>query len=426
MFDLILKNAMNVSSQTQKKQDVAIKDGKIAKVAELIEDEAKEVIDLTGKYLLPGVIDSQVHFREPGLVHKEDLETGSRAAALGGITTFFEMPNTNPATTTKASIEEKLEIARSKCITNYQFYVGATAENLDDLIEATKVDGCCGIKIFLGSSTGDLLLYEDEKLKDIFKNTTGMIACHSENEVMLRERLPIKEKATSPHEHPVWRDEQTALTSTQKLIGLARECNRKVHVLHITTKEEMEFLAENKDVCTVEVTPQHLTLSAPECYDNLGTYAQMNPPIRSADHTQGLWKGIQNKTVDVIGSDHAPHTREEKDKGYPNSPSGMPGVQTLLPIMLDHVNNGRLDLQHLVKLVCENPADLWDLNKGYVEVGRDADITIVDLNKTHMISNNEQASKCGWTPFHGRKITGMPIYTIVRGEIVMKNGDLLK
>lgn len=421
---LLIKNATIYSSKGPVKKDVLSEDGRIAEVSDSISAEADQVIDGSDKYLFPGFIDTQVHFREPGLTHKEDLLTGSQAAALGGVTTFFEMPNTNPSTTTVEAVQQKIESAASKCPTNFAFYIGATGENLEELQKSQGLEGICGIKIFLGSSTGDLLLYESDKLLDIFKNTECIIACHSENEIMLRERIDIKKNAKSAHEHPVWRDEQTAFTSTQRLIGLAKEAGRKVHVLHVTTQEEIEFLKENKEHCTVEVTPQHLTLIAPDCYDRLGSYAQMNPPIREGRHREALWQGVLNGTVDLIGSDHAPHTREEKDQGYPMSPSGMPGVQTIVPLMLDYALSGKISLEDLTKFLCENPAQMYGMSKGYIEVGRDADFTLVDPKASFEIKDEDQASRVGWTPFNGQKVKGLICSTIVNGVVVAENGKL--
>jgi dihydroorotase len=423
-FDLIVRNGLCVLESGLVKKDVAIKDGKIVEVKDSIESKATKVIDATGKHIFPGIIDTQVHFREPGLTHKEDLASGSSAAVLGGVTTFLEMPNTNPATTTKQAIQEKVNIAKSKSHANFGFFMGATSENLEELKKTKGLEGCCGIKIFLGSSTGNLLLFEKGPIEEIFKNTQGIIALHSENEEMLVKNKSIRDNATKPHAHPEWRNVETALSSTIRIIQIAKECNRRVHVLHITSKDEMEFLSENKDICTLEVTPQHLTLSSPDCYDRLGTYAQMNPPIRDKSHTDGLWEGIVNDVVDVIGSDHAPHTKEEKDKGYPNSPSGMPGVQTIFPILLHHVQEGRLTIEQVAKYMCFNPAKLYGLNKGHISAGRDGDLTIVDLSQEVTIKDEDMLSKCGWTPFHGMKYHGKIDYTVVMGQIAQENGKL--
>jgi len=425
-FDLIIKGGTCILESGPKKRDLAVKDGKIHVLDKSEDLSATKIIDANGKHIFPGLIDTQVHFREPGLTHKEDLASGSLAAVLGGVTTYLEMPNTTPPTTTKEAILEKISLAKSKSLANFGFYMGGTAENLEELKKAKGIEGCCGIKIFLGSSTGNLLLYKRDKLEEIFKNTTGIIALHSENEEMLVQRKSVRDNATTAHEHANWRNVETALTSTKRVIEIAKECKRKVHVLHITSKDEIDFLAENKEHCTVEVTPQHLTLSAPDCYDKLGTYAQMNPPIRTADHTAGLWGALKKGVVDVIGSDHAPHTKEEKEQGYPNSPSGMPGVQTIFPMLLHHVEMGNLTILEVAKYLCFNPAKLYGLNKGHLEEGFDADITIVDMNKTVEIKNEDMASKCGWTPFNGYTYKGEINYTIVGGNIVVDHGQVSK
>jgi dihydroorotase len=422
-FDLLVKNGTLTTSKSKEVNDVAIKDGKIVEIGKITGD-AERVIDATGLNILPGLIDTQVHFREPGLTHKEDLATGSRAAALGGICTFFEMPNTKPATTSVESVKEKIALAREKSHTNFGFYIGGSEKNLEEILKAEDLEGCCGLKIFLGSSTGDLLLYKRDVLLEIFKKVKMPIAVHSESEPRLIERMPIRDNATSVHAHYEWRDATSAFESTKMIIDVAKEAGRKVHILHLTTREEMEFLAENKEHCTVEVTPQHLTLAAPDIYDKIGTFAQMNPPIRTAEHREGLWVGLNNGTVDVLGSDHAPHSIEEKEKGYPQSPSGMPGVQTIFPVMLKHMNEGRITLEKIIELLSETPAKLYSLNKGRLEVGADADLTMLDLGKTWTIENEDQASKCGWTPFAGMEIKGQPVGTIVMGQVAMLNGEV--
>lgn len=421
-FDLIIKNGEIVNHNATFKADIGINGGKIVKIApdlgHLIND-AKNFIDATGLTILPGLIDSQVHFREPGLTHKEDIHTGSMAAVLGGICTFFEMPNTKPATTTVASIQEKIAIAKKTSFANAYFYIGANGNNLDELKKAQELEGCCGVKIFLGSSTGDLLLYNKDKLIEIFKSLDCPIAVHCESEDRLKERIAIRDNATSVHAHYEWRDAQSAQESTMMIIDVAKTAGRKVHILHVSTKEEIAFLKANKEHCTFELTPQHLTLFAPDIYDNIDTLAQMNPPIRTKDHMEALWSAVDEDIVDVFGSDHAPHTLAEKRKGYPHSPSGMPGVQTIFPVMLSHMNRGKISLAKIIEKLSYNPAKLYRLNKGKVAEGMDADFTIVDLNQEWIINNKQQASKCGWTPFYGQVVKGKPVATIVMGKIAM-------
>ena len=425
-YDILFKSIDTVLPDGIKNLNVGVKGGKIATLNASAEDSAENVIEGAGKHLIPGVIDSQVHFREPGLVHKEDLESGSRAAACGGVTTFFEMPNTNPSTTTAEAVAHKVALAKEKSHTNFGFFIGATGENLDELLKVPDIEGCCGIKIFLGSSTGDLLLYNEDKLLEIFKATDSMIAVHSENEEMLKANKDIQQNAKDVHAHYKWRDVETAYSSTTRIIEIAKKAGRKVHVLHITSKKEIEFLAENKEHCTVEVTPQHLTLYAPDIYNEIGTYAQMNPPIRTKENTDALWVGLESGAVDVIGSDHAPHTKDEKDQGYPKSPSGMPGVQTILPVMLNHVNEGKLSLEKCVELLCETPAKLFKLeSKGRIVEGTDADLTVIELKKSYQVKDENMKSKVGWTPFAGRTFTGWPHLTIIDGKIVAKDGNIV-
>lgn len=427
MHDLVILNGKIFYERKFKLGHIGVTNSKIAEISFDKVLEGKETIDAQNEWVIPGVIDSQVHFRDPGMGHKEDLESGSMAAALGGVTTFLEMPNTNPATTTVEALKEKLEIASKKSYVNYGFFVGATGDNLEELQKAQDLPGCCGTKIFLGSSTGTLLLDDYDKILEVLEGVEGVISCHSENEKVLKERISIRNQATSAHEHPNWRNVESAFSSTQKLIGLAKKAKRKVHVLHVTTKEEIEFLAENKDACTIEVTPQHLTLFSPDCYDRLGTYAQMNPPIREKYHQEALWKAVKSGAVDVIGSDHAPHTKEEKDQGYPKSPSGMPGVQTIFEVMLYHVSQNKLSLERAIELLTENPAKLFQLkSKGKIEVGFDADFTVFNLKQSHLIENKDQASRCGWTPYHQLEVPSSVTATIVGGELVMRKGELLK
>lgn len=418
---LVSKNGL-ISSQNL---HIGIQGGKITTLS-TSPLAGKVKIDARHLHVLPGVIDSQVHFREPGLTHKEDLDTGTRSAALGGVTSIFEMPNTKPSTTTRADLEDKFKRAQGRAWVNYGFFIGAAQDNITTLRELEKIPGCPGVKVFMGSSTGSLLVENDESLREILKSGQRRVIVHSEDEFRLRERKHIADTATSAIAHPEWRDAESALRSTERLLRLARETNRKVHVLHVTTKEEIQLLNKYKDIATVEVTPQHLTLFAPDCYEKLGTLAQMNPPIRTKDHLEGLWKGLADGTVDVIGSDHAPHTLEEKSKPYPHSPSGMPGVQTLVPLMLNHINDGRLSLNRFVELVCENPRRVFGCTtKGRIEVGLDADFTLVDLKKQKTIDNSWIASRCGWTPFHGKHVTGWPTHTIVNGSLVMQDDHIL-
>ena len=424
-FDLILKGGEVVNHDGRGRADIAVKDGKIAAIGDFSTADAGEVIDCAGLHVLPGVIDSQVHFREPGLEWKEDLETGSLAAVLGGVTSVFEMPNTDPSTTTPDLMLDKLERAR-RMHCDHAFYAGATNENADVLAEMERIRGCCGVKVFMGASTGSLLVAEDEGVERVLNAINRRAAFHSEDEHRLAERrsLAVEGDWTS---HIVVRDAKAAMMSTERLVRLAHKTGKRIHVLHISTAEEMVFLAKHRDVASVEATPQHLTLEAPDCYLELGARAQMNPPMREAHHREGLWKGLQAGIVDVIGSDHAPHTLEEKARPYPQSPSGMPGVQTLVPVMLDHVNAGRLTLERFVDLTSHGPQRIFGIaGKGRMAVGWDADFTLVDMKESREITDDWSASKSGWTPFHGKTVTGWPMATMVRGRTVMRDGELVE
>lgn len=424
-FDLLLKGGTLVNHDGIGVRDVAIRGGRIAAIGEIDQSLAGEIIDAKGLHVLPGVIDTQVHFREPGLEHKEDLETGSRGAVLGGVTAVFEMPNTKPLTTTAERLADKVARARNRMFCDFAFYVGGTRENIDQIPQLERLEGSAGIKVFMGSSTGDLLVDDEASLDRIIGALRRRAAFHSEDEARLIARMDVR-RPGDPSSHPEWRDEEAAIISTRRLVRLAEKHKRRVHVLHVSTAAEMAFLAEHKDWASVEVTPHHLTLVAPECYETLGTYAQMNPPVRDEHHRRAIWEGLAAGVVDVLGSDHAPHTREEKDHAYPASHSGMTGVQTLVPIMLDHVNAGRLSLERFVDLTSHGPQRLFGIRgKGRIAVGYDADLTVVDLNREEVIVDEQVASRAGWTPYHGKRVKGWPIGTFVRGRRVMWDGEII-
>ena len=424
MLDLIIKNGQCYINGKLENKDIAVKDSKILKIGELSE-EAKEVYDAQNQIVLPGCIDTQTHFREPGSTDTEDLHSGSRAAVAGGITAVFEMPNTNPPTSNIKEFQRKLDLARNRMYCNYAFYFGATAENVNQLSELKDLEGCCGIKLFVGSSTGTLLVALEKDIDKVFQNCSKVVAVHSEDEEILNMNKKLI-KNGDVHSHPVWRSEECAISSTRRIVRIAKKYNKKAHVLHITTKQEIDFLSQHKGNITFEITPQHLTIYAPDCYDKLGTYAQMNPPIRDKSHYDRLWYAVKNNINDTIGSDHAPHLMVNKDKEYPNSPSGMPGVQTLMPVMLNHINDGKLSLNQLMNLVCENPTKIFGIkNKGFIREGYDADFTIVDMNKKIIIKNEKIESKCGWSPFNDVEFKGTPVATIIAGKIKMKDGKIL-
>ena len=402
-YSLIIKNGSCYIKGKLVQTDMALSGRTIKKIGK-VQLNSSKVLDATDKIVLPGIIDTQVHFREPGSTDAEDLESGSRAAVLGGVTSLFEMPNTNPPTSNIIEFDKKLKLAKNRMHSNYAFYFGATPDNVSQLSKLRGLEGCCGVKLFAGSSTGKLLVDKEADIEKVISNSDRIVSIHSEDEEILRLRKKFI-KEGNVHSHPEWRNAECAISSTRRVVKIAERYNKKIHVLHVTTKEEVDFLAMHKKNVTFETTPQHLTLYAPDCYDKLGTYAQMNPPLRGKEHYDRLWTAIKNNIVDVLGSDHAPHTKENKKKIYPNSPSGMPGVQTIFPIMLDHVNNNKLSLEQLIKLMCENPCKIFGIkNKGFIQEGYDADLTIVDMNKEQVIKDEMIASKCGWTPFNNYKV----------------------
>jgi dihydroorotase len=426
VFDLVIRNGQVMTPGGLVEADIGILGGKIVAIGALADASSADSLDATGLHVLPGVIDTQVHFREPGLEHKEDIAHGTKAAIKGGVTAIFEMPNTSPLTLDEATLKDKLDRAAATGWCDHAFFMGGNHENAHRLAELEKLPGCAGVKIFMGSSTGTLLAKDDEVIAAVLANGTRRVSVHAEDEDRLVSRQSIATEAESVEAHPDWRDVESAVRATKRIVKLAREAGRRVHVLHISSAEEMEILAKHKDLVTVEVTLNHLTMAAPECYERLGAFAQMNPPVRDARHRDGLWAAVRNGIVDVFGSDHAPHTIEEKERPYPSSPSGMPGVQTSLPLLLDHMNAGRLSLQRVVDLTSAGPQRIFGIaGKGRIAVGYDADFVLVDLAAKREITDDWIASKCSWTPFDGMKVTGWPIATVLRGTIVMRDDEVL-
>ena len=422
-IDLILKGGTVINQDGIGVRDIAVSQGRIAGIGAGF--KGAEELDCRNLHIMPGVIDSQVHFREPGLTHKEDLETGSRAAVMGGVTAVFEMPNTNPTTTSAAALADKVSRAKHRMFCDFAFYVGGTRENVNEIPALEKLPAAAGIKVFIGSSTGDLLVEDDAGLEAIISKLSRRAAFHSEDEFRLRERVKYQ-VAGDTSSHPVWRDVEAARLCTERLIRIARKYNKRIHVLHISTAEELPMLAANRDIATVEATPHHLTLSADD-YARLGTKLQMNPPVREKYHRDALWAAITSGLVDVLGSDHAPHTLEEKAKPYPASPSGMTGVQTLVPMMLNHVNEGKLSLERLVDLTSHGPQRIFNIkNKGRIAEGYDADFTIVDLKRMETIENKWIESRCGWSPYDGVKVQGWVVGTYVRGRCAMWQGEIVE
>ena len=421
---LIIKNGFLVSSNGIVKKDILINNGTIENIDSEINEPCDNIIDAENLYIMPGAIDPQVHFREPGLTHKEDIESGSRSAVAGGVTTFFEMPNTNPSTISIELLNKKNQIAANTSVANYSFFLGATHDNIEEI---KKIKDNCGLKIFMGSSTGDLLVDSNAALDKIFKHCNKVIAIHSEDEAILQKmaRSGIGKTFT---DHPKVRPVEAAVTSTVKAIGLALKYKKRLHILHLSTAEEVEIIRKHKhtNLITSETTPQHLLLSAPSIYEKIGALGQMNPPIRERYHQDELWKGVLDGTIDCIATDHSPHTLEEKKQPYGKAPSGMPGVETSLPLMLNEVSNNKITFEQVVKWMCENPAKIYNVkNKGFLKIGYDADIAIVDMKLEKILSGSKMQAKCGWTAFEGQKIKGSPIITIVNGNIVYKDGKII-
>ncbi len=421
--DLLLKGATVVNHDGIGHRDIAISDGRIIGIGRLEDVVPAETLDCSKLHILPGVIDSQVHFREPGLEHKEDLETGSRSAVMGGVTAVFEMPNTKPVTTDANALADKVARARDRMFCDFAFYVGGTHQNFSMVPHLEKREGAAGIKVFAGSSTGDLLVQDDTGLEAIISKLNRRAAFHSEDEMRLKSRLD-HQIADDPSSHPIWRDAEAARLCTERILRIARKHGKRVHILHVSTADELPLLSAHRDIATVEVTPHHLTFSSDD-YARLGTNMQMNPPVRDKSHRDALWHALASGLIDVLGSDHAPHTPEEKAKPYPQSPSGMTGVQTLVPVMLDHVNKGRLSLERFVDLTSHGPQRIFNIaNKGRIAEGYDADFTIVDLKRSATITNNWIASKAGWTPCDGMKVQGWPVGAMVRGHLAMWQGEI--
>ena len=382
---------------------------------------ADTVIDAAGLHVLPGIIDPHVHFRDPGDPSVENFEAGSRGAVLGGITTVFDMPNTAPPLTDAAALADKQAYVERVSWCDVGLYVGATRTNAEALETLELGRGVCAVKVFAGSSTGDLLVESDEALERVMRHGRRRIAYHSEDEYRLQARRKQFKSGDPYASHMEWRDEETAFLGTLRIVGLARKTNRLAHILHVSTAAELEYLRTCRDVATGELLVNHLTQVAPECYERLGGYAVMNPPIRDARHRDAAWAAIADGTIDTIGSDHAPHAAARKELPWPECAAGLTGVQTLLPIMLDHVAAGRLSLGRMVDLMAAGPARVYGLlNKGRLAVGYDADVTLVDLKRRRTIEASWIASPCGWTPFDGMTCTGWPVATIVRGNVVMR------
>lgn len=426
-FDLVVRGATLLSATGLYLADIAVSGGKVEGVGDFATADADEIVDASGLFLMPGAIDTQVHFREPGLTHKEDLATGSLAAICGGVTCFLEMPNTKPETTTPEALADKVTRAIGRSWSNFGFFFGATPSNAPNLAEYENLPGTPGIKIFVGSSTGDLLVDEEDDLRTVLRSGEKRVAVHSEDEARNRARKALLSDHPHAREHPFLRDAESARLSTAKLIRLCAETRRPIHILHISTADELPLIADAKKEglpITCEVTPQHLWFAAPECYEKLGSKAQMNPPLRSEEHRSALWKALGEGLFDVFGSDHAPHTREEKAQPYPQSPSGMPGVETILPVLLTYAAQGRIEYETIPRMLCENPAMLYNIvGKGRVDIGYDADFILIEPHRRWTVDEKKLHSKCGWSPYDGEEFIGSVQSVYLRGKLAAFEGE---
>ncbi len=424
-FDLVISGGICVLPWGEAQTDVGVRDGKIVALG-ADAAAADRVIDAAGLHVLPGLIDPHVHLRDPGDAAVESIPTGTKAAVLGGIATVFDMPNTAPSITDRERIAWKQSYAESVAWCDMGIYVGGTRANTPDLAALELERGVCGIKVFAGSSTGDLMIEDDPSLERVMRSGRRRVSFHSEDEYRLQERKPMFKVGDPFSNHMVWRDVECAFLGTRRLMALARETGRPAHILHVSTAEELDYLKDYRDVATVELLVNHLTQWAPDVYDQLGGYGVMNPPIRDIRHYEAAWAAVRDGTADTIGSDHAPHSKAAKERPWPETAAGLTGVQTLVPIMLDHVNAGRLSLARMVDLMAAGPARVYGVvGKGRLAAGYDADFTLVDMKRRRRIENSWIASPCGWTPFDGKDVTGWPAATIVRGRVVMRDDEVL-
>ena len=424
-YDLILKGGHVVMPWGVEEADLAIRGGRIAAIGDLRTAEAVQVVNCHGLHVLPGLIDPHVHLRDPGDAKVETIGTGTKAAVLGGLTAVFDMPNTSPAITDVARLDAKRAGLAGVAYCDVGLYVGATKTNIAGLAELEHQPNVCAIKVFAGSSTGDLMVEDDENLERVMRAGRRRIAYHSEDEYRLQERKPMFTPGMPHRNHMEWRDVECALLGTRRLMALARKTGRPAHILHVSTAEELDYLSDYRDLATCEVLLNHLT-QTDEAYDRLGGYAVMNPPIRDARHLEAAWHAVRDGRVDCVGSDHAPHSREAKERPWPNTAAGLTGVQTIVPLMLDHVSAGRLSLPRLADLMGTGPARVYGaLCKGRLAVGYDGDVTVVDMKRQRVIEDSWIVSPCGWTPFAGHRCTGWPMMTIVRGNVVMREDEVL-
>lgn len=425
-YDMLVRGGTCVLPWGEERTDLGVRDGRVAALGAGADATADEVFDARGLHVLPGLMDPHVHLRDPGDPAVESIPTGTKAAVLGGLTAVFDMPNTAPSITDAERLAWKQAYVEGAAWCDMGLYVGATRANTPDLAGLEWERGVCAVKVFAGSSTGDLMIEDDEGLERVMRSGRRRVCYHSEDEYRLRERRPLFHRGQPYATHMEWRDEECAFLGTRRLMALARRTGRPAHILHVSTAEELDYLRDFRDVASVEVLVNHLTQAAPDAYDRLGGFAVMNPPIRGRRHLEAAWAAVRDGRVDTVGSDHAPHPRAAKERPWPDCPAGLTGVQTLVPVMLDHVAAGRLSLTRLVDLMSAGPARVYGaVGKGRLAVGFDADLTIVDLERRRTIEESWIASPCGWTPFAGMRVVGWPVATVVRGAVVMRDDEVL-
>jgi len=425
-YHLLIRGGLCVFPWGEAEASIGVLGGRIATLSAASDATAETIFEASGLHVLPGLIDPHVHLRDPGDAAIESIPTGTKAAVLGGFATVFDMPNTSPAVVDQKMLGWKQAYVEGHSYCDIGLYVGATKQNIGQLVALEQGSGVCAIKLFAGSSTGDLLVEDDASIEAVMRAGRRRIAFHSEDEYRLQDRRTRYQAGDDVARHMEWRDEECAFLGTRRILALAQATGRPAHIVHVSTEEEFAYLADFRAIATAEVLVNHLTQIGPDCYAQLGGYAVMNPPIRGRRHFEAAWRAVREGLVDTIGSDHAPHSRAAKERPWPDTAAGLTGVQTSLPIMLDHVNAGRLSLGRMVDLMAAGPARVFGaVTKGRIAAGFDADFTLVDLKRHCVIENSLIASPCGWTPFAGMRVTGWPVATIVRGTLVMREAEIL-
>ena len=425
--DLLIRGGTLVLPWGEEVADAAVSAGRITHLGDLRGDTAEQVLDARGLHVLPGLMDPHVHLRDPGDPAVESIPTGTRAAVLGGLACVFDMPNTSPSITDAERLAWKQAYVEGAAWCDMGLYVGATRANTAQLGALERERGVCAVKVFAGSSTGDLMIEDDAGLREVMRHGRRRVAYHSEDEYRLQARRGMFHAGQPYATHMEWRDEECAFLGTRRLMALARETGRPAHILHVSTAQELDYLRDYRDLATVEVLVNHLTQAAPECYERLGGLAVMNPPIRGERHWEAAWAAVRDGRVDTVGSDHAPHSLAAKRRPWPECPAGLTGVQTLVPVMLDHVSAGRLSLGRLVDLLCAGPARVYGVvGKGRLAAGYDGDFTLVDMGRRRVVEDSWIATPCGWTPFAGMACQGWPVATVVRGRVVMREDEVLE